>query len=218
VARAQTRPTATWLLYAIRTPDCTALDPGAYPKGVYHEGPIPWPPWACRAPDGGIHKDNRIGRIDVHLTGRPEKKDEISWTCEFQVTLLARVWLRQIEDLIDPAKTSVGQVFLNGQELADWATLHDATPPLVMMRDGWRKSCPICGEDNNVIYGGMFFADPTVLGRSVIVTGEGIFVRKEDVEERGLMPPTGGFRPVRVPYRPEWIAKMRLRTPPNFSI
>jgi hypothetical protein len=212
----QTTPSATWLLYAIRTPDCAALDPRAYPKGVYHEGPIPWPSWACGAPDGGIHKDNRIGRIDVHLAAGPKKKDQISWTCEFQVTLVARAWLRQIEDLIDPAKTSVGQVFLHGQELTDWTTLHEATPPLVMMKDGWRRACPICGEDNNVIYRGMFFADPAVLGRSVIVTGEGVFIRKDEAMARGLAPPAGGFKPVAVPYRPEWVAQMRLRTPPNF--
>jgi hypothetical protein len=163
-----------------------------------------------------MHKDNRIGRIDVHLSAAPKKKDEMSWTCEFTVRLIRRRWLSGFEDLIDSRKTSIGSVYLEGQELTDWATLHEATPPLVMMKEGWRKSCPICGADNNVIYRGMFFADPVVLERAVIVTGEGIFIRKEEVEARGLASPAGGFKPVRVPYRPEWVAQMRLRTPPKF--
>jgi hypothetical protein len=186
-----------------------------YPERPYHEGVTPWPAWACSAPDGGVHKDNRFGAIDVHLAAAPRKADEIGWTCEFQVTLVAAAWLRQIADLVDP--TSVGRVFLKGRELADWATLHGAAPPLVMMKEGWRRNCPICGEDNSVIYGAMFFADPVVLERDMIVTNEGIFVRESEAMARGLLPPKGGYKPVRVPYRPDWLAEMRLTTPPDFS-
>ena len=215
--RKQTNAIEAWLRYDVRTPDCVPLDREAYPGDVYEGRPVPWPPWACRAPDGGIHKDSRIGQIDVHIATPPKKKDEISWTCEFQVLLISRRWLEQIEDLIEPSKTFAGRVFQKGQELADWATLHERSPPLVMMKEGWRKSCPICGEDHNVIYRGVFFADPAVLGRRVIVNGEGIFVRKEDAETRDIKPPAGGFRPVTVQYRPEWVAQMRLMTPPDFT-
>ena len=105
---------------------------------------------------------------------------------------------------------------MDGQELADWVTLHEAGPPLVMMKEGWRKRCPTCGADNNVIYKGMFFADPAVLDRDVIVTGEGVCIRERIAVERGLAPPKGGYKPVRIPYRPEWVAQMNWMTPPDF--
>ena len=208
---------AAWLWYATRTPECAPLDRTAYPGDTYEGRPIPWPQWACRAPNGGIHKDNRIGRIDVHLSQRPRQRDEISWTCDFQVDLISRRWLEQIEDLIDPAKTCVGAVFLDGQEQADWVTLHEASPPLLMMKEGWRQSCPICGGDVSVIYSGVFFADPAVLGRKVIVNGYGLFVRKEEAEARGLKTPAGAYKPLRVQYRPEWVSKMRWREPPVYA-
>jgi hypothetical protein len=215
VSPRRTKPIETWLLYAIRTPKCAPLDRAIYPEKSYHGGVTPWPPWACSDPDGGVHKDNRLGGIDVHLAAAPRTADEISWTCEFQVTLVAAAWLRQLADLVDP--TSVGRVFLKDQELAEWATLHEAAPPLVMMKEGWRRTCPICGEDNSVIYGTMFFADPAVLERGVIVTNEGILVRESEAVARGLLPPKGAYKPVRVPYRPDWLSQMHLTAPPVFS-
>ncbi len=85
-----------------------------------------------------------------------------------------------------------------------------------MLKEGWRKHCPRCGGDNNVIYKGMFFSDPAVLDRDVIVTGEGIFVKEAEAVARSLAPPKGGFKPVKVSYRPEWITQMRWMTPPDF--
>ena len=215
MARRQIGPNETWLLYAARTADCAPLDRNVYPVRPYHDGMIAWPPWVCQDPNRGIHKDNRIGRLDVYLAAPPKKKDEISWTCEFGVKLVARTWLDRIADLLDPS--SIGQVFLDGQALTQWVTLHDADPPLVMMKEGWRKRCPICGSDNNVIYRGMFFSDPAVLERDAIVTGEGVLIRESEALSRDLPPPKGGYKPVRVPYRPEWLAQMRLMTPPDFS-
>src|SRR6185369_8072296 len=49
-------------------------------------------------------------------TAPSKKKDEIGWTCDFQVLLISRRWLEEIKDLIDPSKTFVGRVFQNGQE------------------------------------------------------------------------------------------------------
>jgi hypothetical protein len=149
-----------------------------------------------------MHKDNRIGQIDVHLAAPPGKKDEVSWTCEFQVFLIAKSWLEAIADLIDPSKTFLGRVYQNGQELADWVTVHEIAPPLSMMKEGYRSTCPICGQDRNVIYRGLHFADPAVLGRMVIVNGEGIFIRKEEAEQRSLRTPAGAFKPITVQYRP----------------
>lgn len=206
----------TWLWYASRTPACAPLDPDSYPAAAYEGRPMPWPQWACRAPSGGVHKDNRVGRIDVHIAARPGARDEMSWTCDFQVRLIAKRWLNQIQDLIDPMQTHVGAVFLDGQEQTDWATLHEASPPLLMMKEGWRTSCPICGGDNSVIYSGVFFADPAVLGRKVIVNGYGLFVRREEAEARGLKAPAGAYKALRVQYRPDWVSKMRWRDPPDF--
>ncbi len=104
----------SWLLYAVRTPVCAPLDRRAYPEAVYHDGVTPWPDWACRSPDGGIHTDNRLGSIDVNLAAMPTNRGQISWTCEFQVTLVARSWLSAFEDLIDPDKTWIGQVLVGG--------------------------------------------------------------------------------------------------------
>ena len=206
-----------WLWYASRTPVCAPLDEDAYPTDVIAGRRVLLPQWACRRPNGGVHKDNRVGRIDVHIAARPRARDEMSWTCDYQVRLIARRWLDQIQDLIDPAQTHLGSVFLNGQEQTDWATLHEASPPLLMMKEGWRTSCPICGGDDSAIYGGVFFADPAVLGRKVIVNGYGLFVRKEEAEARGLKTPAGAYKPLRVQYRPEWVSKMRWREPPVYA-
>lgn len=204
-----------WLQYAARTADCVPLDRNAYPAAVYRGRPNPWPPWACRAPDGGVHKDNRIGQIDVHVGAVP-KGGEYTWTCEFTIELISRRWLDTVGDLLDRSRTYVGKVFHNGEELPDWVTVHESDPPLLMMKRGWRKTCPICNSDYNVVYGGAFFSDPAVLERRVFVNQNGIFVRKEDVETRGIRPPVGAFKPPIVRYRPEWVALMRLNASPDY--
>lgn len=206
-----------WLWYASRTPVCAPLDADAYPTEIHAGRRLLLPEWACLRPNGGVHKDNRVGRVDVHIAARPRTRDEMSWTCDYQVKLIARRWLDQIQDLIDPAQTHLGKVFLKGQEQTDWVTLHEASPPLLMMKEGWRTSCPICGGDDSVIYGGVFFADPAVLGRKVIVNGRGLFVRKEEAEARGLKAPAGAYQGLRVQYRPDWVSKMRWRDPPDFA-
>lgn len=132
------------------------LDRNAYPRKWRLDGVAPWPSWACKSPSGHIHKDNRVGAIDVHLSRLPKKADEISWPCEFQVRLIAKAWLGLFEDLIDTEKTGIGRVFLGGEEATEWVTLHEANPPLVMMKEGWRQHCPICGGDDNVIFKGKF--------------------------------------------------------------
>jgi hypothetical protein len=201
LARRQTNPGEEWLWYAWRTPDCTPLDRDAYPTTLFDGEPMPWPDWACRAPNGGIHMDNRVGQIDIHVAAAPSPKDEVSWTCEFQVFLLARRWLETIEDLIDPTRIFVGRLYLEGRELQDWVTIHEPSAPLMMMKDGHRKLCPICGADNSVFYTGAFFSDPTMLGRPLIVGGKGLYVRREEAEERGLRTPAGTFKPIGVRYR-----------------
>ena len=123
MARPKTPNGERWLRYALRTPNCLPLDPGAYASTVYDREVIPWPDWCCKAPDGGVHIDARLAAIDVHLLWAPNGPDEVSWTCNFQLLLASREWLAQIEDLIDGRQVALGRVFVDGKALTDWATI-----------------------------------------------------------------------------------------------
>src|SRR4051794_33178756 len=85
LAGSKTTKTERWFRYGLRTAGCVSLDVSAYPSTVYDRQVIPWPDWCCKAPDGGVHIDARVGAIDVHLIAPPEGADEFSWTCNFQV-------------------------------------------------------------------------------------------------------------------------------------
>jgi hypothetical protein len=184
-----------WLWYAIRTPRCLPLDRRAYPSTIFDRKVIPWPDWCCKAPDGGVHIDARVPAVDVHLSRAPSGPDEVSWTCDFQVLLASREWLAQIEDLIDGRRVAVGQVFVDGRALPDWATLNEVHAPRLVSSEGWSKVCPICGSPYAVLYGKVFFTDPAVQGRPLIVAADGIFVRKDEVIRRQLRTPNGAYKP-----------------------
>lgn len=197
-----TRPISDrWLWYAIRTPRCIPLDPRAYPSTVFDREIIPWPDWCCKAPDGGVHVDARVGAIDVHLSKAPSGPDEITWTCEFQVVLASTEWLAQIEDLIDGQRIALGQVFVDGRLLADWATISEAHAPRLLTGEGWSKVCPICGSVYATLHGKVFFADPAVQGRPLIIASDGIFVREDEAIRRQLRTPTGAYKPTVVGLR-----------------
>lgn len=184
-----------WLWYALRTPHCVPLDPRAYASTVYDGEVIPWPDWCCKAPDGGVHIDARLAAIDVHLLRAPGGPDEVSWTCDFQVLLATRQWLSQIEDLIDGRRVALGQVFVNGKALPDWATINEANAPGFFSSEGWSKVCPICGDVYATLWGKVFFTDPAVVGRPLIVGSSDIFVREDEAIRRGLRTPTGAYKP-----------------------
>lgn len=192
-----------WLWYAIQTPRCIPLDRRAYPSTVYDDRTIPWPDWCCRAPDGGVHIDARIGAIDVHLSKAPSGPDEVTWTCNFQVLLASREWLTQIEDLIDGQKVALGKVFVDGRALTDWATINEARAPGILSSEGRSKVCPICGSIYATLWGKVFFTDPAVVGRPLIIASSGIFVREDEAARRALRTPTGVYKPIRVGLRPD---------------
>jgi hypothetical protein len=192
---------AGWLWYAIRTPHCVPLDHRAYPSTVYDGRTIPWPDWCCKAPDGGVHVDARVGAIDVHLSKAPSGPDEVTWTCNFQVLLASREWLAQIEDLIDGRRVALGQVFVDGRALTDWATINEAHAPGFLSSEGRSKVCPICGSIYATLWGKVFFTDPAVAGRPLIIASSGIFVREDEVIRRALRTPTGVYKPTRVGLR-----------------
>lgn len=196
------RPTGErWLWYALRTADCFPLDPRAYPSTVYDRKVIPWPSWCCKAPDGGVHIDARLGAIDVHLAEAPSGRDEVTWTCNFQVLIASKAWLAQIEDLFDGERLALGKVIVDGRALTDWATINEARAPGFFSSEGWSKVCPICGSVYAVLYGKTFFADPAVEGRPLILAGKGIFVREDEAIRRQLRTPAGAYKPTLVELR-----------------
>lgn len=198
MSRAERQSGHGWLWYAIRTPHCVPLDPRAYPSTVYDGEVIPWPDWCCKAPDGGVHFDARIGAIDVHLSKAPRAQDEVSWTCNFQVLLVSKAWLAQIENLVDGQKVALGHVIVDGQVLADWATINEAHAPGFLSSQGRSKVCPICGNIYSTRWGKVFFTDPAIAGRPLIIAASGIFVREDEVIRRKLRTPAGAYKPTRV--------------------
>lgn len=200
--RPKKRTDERWLRYALRTAKCIPLDPAAYPATVYDHEVIPWPDWCCKAPDGGIHIDARLAAIDVYLSRAPNGPDEVTWNCDFQVLLARKQWLTQIEHLIDGQRVALGQVFVNGRALPDWATINEAYPPGLFSSEGWSKVCPICGHIYAPLRGKVFFTDPAIARRPLIVTSGSIFVREYEAIRRGLRAPVGAYKPRLTGLRP----------------
>jgi hypothetical protein len=196
--RDQTPASERWLWFAIRTPRCIPLDHRMYPSTIFDREVIPWPDWCCKAPDGGVHIDARLGAIHVHLSKAPSGPDEVSWTCDFQVLLATRSWLAQIEDLIDGNKVALGQVIVDGQVLTDWVTINEANAPGFFSSEGRSKICPICGYAYATLWGEVFFTDPAVVASPLIIASRGIFVREDEAIRRGLRTPAGAYKPTHV--------------------
>ena len=203
MARAKSANGERWLWYALRTAKCVALEPSAYPSTVYDREVIPWPSWCCKAPDGGVHIDARVGAIDVHLARAPTGPDEVSWTCNFQVLLASRRWLAQIEDLIDGQRVALGQVFVNGRASADWATINETRAPGFFSSEGRSKVCPVCGYVYATLWGKVFFSDPDVQGRPLMIASKAIFIREDEVIRRGVRTPVGAYKPSLVGLKPD---------------
>lgn len=184
-----------WLWYSSKTSDCVPLDPDAYASTTYDGRPIPWPEWACKAPDGGVHANSLVGQIDVHVSKAPSDRAEVIWTCDFQIRVISRRWLAEIEDLVDGSKIYAGRLLLDGEELADWATLHEVNSPALFATEGRAKTCPICNHHYTTIHGSVSFLDPEVVGRPLILAGNGIFIREGEVVRRNLRTPSGVFKP-----------------------
>jgi hypothetical protein len=111
-------------------------------------------------------------------------------------------WLAQIEDLFDGEKTFMGKVFVEGRESADWVTVNETHAPGLLSSGGRGKVCPICGSIYSTLWNTVFFADPQVEGRPLIITSSGIFVREDEAVRRSLRKPAGAFKPTLVRLRP----------------
>ena len=84
--------------------------------------PRRYPAWVCRSPNGGLHIDHRLGRIDIDVAKAPTADMEINWTGDYGVRVLSRAWLSEIEDLIDERAVFVGDVRRKGRPMEKWAT------------------------------------------------------------------------------------------------
>lgn len=153
------------------------------------------PAWVCKAPDGGLHVDHRLGRVDIDVAKPPIARIEINWTCDYGIRVLSRAWLSEIQDLIDESRVFVGEVLRGGRRLDNWATIHERTAPSLISSEGRGKICPICGHVFATLRGRIYFADPSVVGRPLIVNGNGVFVREDLALSRELRKPAGAYKP-----------------------
>lgn len=187
---------ARWLWYAIRTPHCVPLDAEAYPSVAnYHGDLIPWPDWACKGPEGGVHLNASVGRIDIQVANAPRGRQELQWSCNFAVFLIADSWLSEIADLVESDGVSLGQLSVAGEALQGWSTIHEVRPPPLLATEGRAHACPFCGYSYTVLHGREYFSDPAIEGRSLVVNSNGIFVREDLAIERNIRIPAGAFKP-----------------------
>jgi hypothetical protein len=184
-----------WLWFTPETADCVRLDPRAYPSTTFGRHIIPLPEWVCRAPNGGLHVRGGLGRIDIDVSEPPNATDEINWTCDYGLRILANSWLDQVRDLIDGERIGLGVLRRYGDVLDGWSTVRERHPPPLLSTEGYTKACPNCGHSYSVLHGREFFADPTVVGRSLIVNNSGVFVREDIADSRNLCSPRGSFEP-----------------------
>lgn len=212
-----------WLWHAARTGRCVPLDPAAYPSALFKGEPKPLPAWACKSPNGGLHVDHRLGRIDVDVAKAPPTGIEINWTCDYGVRILSRAWLSEIEDLVDESTVFIGDVRRKAQRMENWATLNQVGAPRLFGSEGWADTCPICGSPFSVLRGRLFFADPSVRGRPLIVNEQGVFVREDLAISRNLRRPAGSFKPSVVKFfanppalrpPPDWLTPLGASGPP----
>jgi hypothetical protein len=148
-----------------------------------------------------VHVDARLATIDVHLSRAPGGTDEVTWNCDFQVLLVTRQWLAQIEDLVSGQRVAIGQVVVEGRPLPEWATIHEAHAPGLFSSAGRSKVCPICGNVYATLWGKVFFTDPAIADRLLIVASSEIFVREDEAIRRGLRTPVGAYKPALVGLR-----------------
>jgi hypothetical protein len=185
----------SWLWYSTRTPRCIQLDRRAYGE-MPHDGRIvPWAEWVCRAPDGGIHVNAGLRQIDVEVSEPPSARDEVSWTYNYIIRLLAHSWLDEIRDLIDESRMGLGVLRVSGEVVPGWSTIRERRAPAMRATEGRTKTCPVCGDNYTLIHGREYFADPEVIGRPLIVNGSGLFVREDIARSRRLRTPRGSYEP-----------------------
>lgn len=191
-----------WLWYATETADCVPLDRRAYATTTFDRETIPLPGWVCRGPDGGLHVNAGLLGIDLDIAELPNAHDEVNWTCDYTIDVIAHSWLAEIGDLIDEERIGLGVLRSNGDVVDGWSTIHERRPPALLATEGHTKTCPLCGSSYTVLHGREYFADPAVIDRPLIVNNNGLFVREDIALGRNLRTPRGAFEPGVVEYGP----------------
>jgi len=138
----------------------------------------------------------------VDVAEPPNSRDELTWTCDYIVKLVAHSWLSEVSDLIDRSRIGLGALRLDGAVIPGWSTIHERRPPILLATEGHTKTCPLCGDSYTVLHGREFFADESVIGRPFIVNSNGVFVREDIARGRNLRTPRGAFEPGIVAFQP----------------
>ena len=188
-----------WLWYSTSTPDGIALDQG---EDLVQGHAPQLPKWICRSPTGGLHVNGDLLEVDVDVLEPPSVHDEVSWTYDYVVSLVADSWLQEISDLIDHSKIGLGKIFINGERLQGWSTINEHRAPALLATEGRTSHCPFCGRSYTVLHGREYFSDPDVIGRPFIINSNGCFVREDIAIDRKLRTPRGVFEPGLVAFEP----------------
>ena len=191
-----------WQWYASKTAKFVGIDASFYSSTMLNRTSIPFPDWACKSPNGGVHVDAKRRRIDVIISSRPNSTDDYSWTDIYCISLISDRWLKRIADVIDEGKVGIGTVYLGGKPLEGWSTLHELNAPSLLSTEGYSMTCPLCGNTYTVLHGREYFADPIVIGRPFIVNNNGLFVREDIAISRDLPTPRGTYEPQVVEFEP----------------
>lgn len=191
----------TWIWYASRSAHPVELCDRYYPSTLFDGRLIPRPSWICQSPNGGLHIDARIGRIDVNVKSIPETSTEITWTRPYTLNLFRRSWLDHIIDLIDNHAAFVGDVIVGRVSSAEWQTLHGRDQTVLLSKNANVFACPICGAIISWPKGKLYLQAPNIGDQRIIVPYQGILVREDIVIGRQLRTPHGSYRPTRIPLQ-----------------
>lgn len=191
-----------WVWYASQSERPVHLDAARYPSIEFDGRLLPRPEWICQAADGGLHVNAAVGCIDVHVASRPISTIELNWTEPYALNVVARRWAEVWRDLIDPDRVFLGKLFLEGQEIEEWVSIHGVGQPALKSKEMTTKRCDHCGNLSTWTRGGEFFDASKLRDQIVLVNANGIYLREDIVLGRGICAPMGSSEPSYVVWRP----------------
>jgi hypothetical protein len=190
-----------WYWYASKS-DGVSLHRPAYKSIEFDNKPFPFPDWACKGPNGGVHIDARVGRIDVSVSEMPPNREEFSWTYEYGVPLFKRKWFELIQPIVERNDIEVGAVYLEDELRPDWVTIHSIEPPSLLCKQIIESHCSNCGGTQTWTRGRCYFDSTIGFDREIIMNRNGLFILKSIVESMGLRTPNKCFKPTLVSNLP----------------
>jgi hypothetical protein len=187
-----------WLWYSSSSEYPVYLDGSRYRKIAFDGGWTPAPEWVCQAPDGGLHVDARIGRIDMDVLVRPPDEIDLNWNFEYQVYILSKKWINLFRDRLVAEGIATGQLRYSGRVLDDWVTIHQDHAPPLRSPNVAVKICPVCGNISTWPRGAPFFRDSEADAREIIANRSGVFVSADLVRRRNIATPAGSHVPMMI--------------------